>query len=129
MENYVYAIAVFGVLMMALSTVMVINPGYWSDVIVRFSRQKYFHAFEILSRLSFGAIFIVFAEQTLYPVVMGVLGYLMMAVGVVLLIMPSRKHKEFAVWSAKKFRNAFRPAGFGSMAFGAFIVYGAIHGP
>ena len=124
-----YAIAFFGILLIMLSAVMVIDPNYWSNGIVRFSRAKYFHAFEIISRLGFGGIFIVCSEQTLYPGVIGVFGYLMVAVGVGLLIAGPSRHKQFAVWSARKFKKIFRPAGIVSIVFGVFIAYGALKGP
>ncbi len=128
-ERHVYAIAFFGILMILLSAVMVIDPDNWSNGIVKFSRTKYFHGFEIISRLFVGAIFIAFSEQTLYPAVMGVFGYLMVAVGVGLLIAGPSRHKQFAVWSAKKFNKTFRPAGIVSIVFGVFIVYGVLKGP
>ena len=124
-----YAIAFFGILMILLSAVMAINPDNWSDGILKFSRMKYFHGFEIASRLFFGAIFIVFSEQTLYPTVMGAFGYLMVAVGLGLLVVGPSRHKQFAVWSAAKFNKTFRPAGIVSTSFGVFIVYGALMGP
>lgn len=124
-----YAIAFFGFLMILLSAVMVVAPDYWSNGIVRFSRAKYFHAFEIVSRLGFGAIFVAFSEQTRYPAVISVFGYLMLAVGVGLLIAGPSRHKQFAVWSAAKFTNIFRPAGIVSIMFGIFIAYGALTGP
>lgn len=124
-----YVIAFFGILMVLLSAVMVIDPDNWSNGIVKFSRMKYFHGFEIVSRLFFGAIFIAFSEQTLYPAVFGALGYLMVAVGVGLLIAGPSKHKQFADWSAKKFNKTFRPAGIVSTMFGVFIIYSALKGP
>ena len=128
-EKYVYAIAFFGILMIFLSVVMAIDPDNWSNGILKFSRMTYFHGFEIVSRLSFGAIFVAFSEQTLYPAVMGAFGYIMVAVGVGLLIAGPSRHKQFAVWSAKKFNKSFRPAGIASIVFGAFIVYAALNGP
>ncbi len=127
-EKYVYAIAFFGILMMLLGVVMAIDPDNWSNGILKFSRMTYFHGFEVVSRLSFGAIFIVFSDQTLYPFVMGALGYLMVAVGVGLLISGPSRRRQFAVWSARKFNKSFRPAGIASTAFGAFIVYAALNG-
>ena len=124
-----YAIAFFGILMILLSAVMVIDPDKWSDGILKFSRTTYFHGFEIASRLFFGAIFIAFSEQTRYPAVMGAFGYLMVAVGVGLLIAGPSRHRQFAVWSARKFNKTFRPAGIVSTVFGVFIVYGALQGP
>lgn len=124
-----YAIAFFGVLMILLSGVMVIDPDKWSSGILKFSGITYFHSFEIVSRLLFGAIFIAFSEQTLYPTVLGAFGYLMVAVGVGLLIAGPSRHKRFAVWSARKFNKTFRPAGVVSTVVGIFIIYGALNGP
>ena len=53
----------------------------------------------------------------------------MVAVGVGLLIAGPSRHKQFAVWSAKKFNKTFRPAGIVSIVFGIFIAYGALKGP
>ncbi|MBT8052826.1 MAG: hypothetical protein HKN57_13020 [Xanthomonadales bacterium] len=123
-----YGIAFFGFLMMLLSIVMITNPEYWSNGIVKFSKKPYFHPFEILSRLAFGVVFIMSADQTLYPSLMLVIGYLLIAVGAGLLLIPPSKHRQFAVWSARKFKNTFRPMGFGSLFFGAFLVYAALSG-
>ena len=123
-----YAIALFGVLMILLSVVMAIDPDNWSDGILKFSRMTYFHEFEIASRLLFGGIFVAYAGQTVYPVAMRAFGYLMVAVGVGLLIAGPSRHRQFAVWSAAKFNKLFRPAGVVSTVAGSFIVYGALTG-
>ena len=107
-----YAIAFLGILMILLSAVMAVDPDYWLDGIVAFSRAKYFHGFEIISRLAFGVVFIKFSEQTLYPAVIGIFGYLMVA-----------------VWAAMKFNKIFRLAGIVSIMFGIFIAYSALNGP
>lgn len=112
--------------MMILSLIMIVNPNSWVDGIVKFSQKSWFHPFEILSRLAFGLIFIFFAHQTLYPKFMSVIGYVLVAVSVGLLLTKPSKHKEFAVWSAEKFKNYFRWLGFISLAFGAFLIYAAI---
>lgn len=124
-----YAIAFFGILMILLSGVMVVDPDKWSTGILKFSRMTYFHVFEIVNRLLFGTIFIAFSEQTLYPIVISAFGYLMVAVSAGLLMAGPSRHKRFAVWSAKKFNKTFRPAGIVSTVVGVFIVYGALIGP
>ena len=124
-----YLIAFFGALMVLLSVVMIINPGYWARGIVTFSQAAWFHPFEILSRLAFGAIFINFADQTRYPTLVSVIGYLLVAVGVGLSLTPPSKHRQFAVWSAKKFKPFFRPSGAASLVFGMFLIYAALWGP
>ena len=112
--------------MATLSFIMVINPGYWSNGIVSFSEKPYFHPFEVISRILFGGIFVVFVDQTLYPALNTAIGYVLVLVGIGLLLTPPSQHRRFAVWSAQKFRHIFRPAGVASFGFGLFIVYSAI---
>ena len=114
--------------MILLSIVMITNPENWSNRIVKFSEKPYFHPFEILSRLAFGVVFIMAADQTLYPSLMLVIGYLLIGVGVGLLLIPPSKHRQFAVWSARRFKNTFRPMGLGSLFFGAFLIYATVSG-
>jgi uncharacterized protein YjeT (DUF2065 family) len=128
-EKIVYGIAFFGVVMVLISVLMVINPDNFSSGILKFSRMAYFHGFEIVSRVSFGSLFVAFSEQTLYPAVIDAFGYLMISVGIGLLIAGPSRHKQFAAWSARKFNRTFRPAGIASIVFGTFIVYAALNGP
>ncbi len=118
-----YFITAFGLLMICLSIIMIINPNYWSNGIVDFSRKPYFHWFEVISRLIAGLVFILYSQTTLYPQLILSIGYLLIAVGFGLIITGSVKHRQFAVWSAHKFKSTFRPAGFGSFIFGSFLIY------
>jgi hypothetical protein len=123
-----YLIALFGALMAGLSIVMVVNPEYWSRGIVKISEKPYFHPFEVLTRFLFGVIFVGYADQTLYPTMNSIIGYVLLLVSIGLLLTPPSIHRQFAVWSAQKFRQTFRPAGVASFGFGLFIVYTALGG-
>ena len=118
-----FAIVIFGLLMMIFSLTMVISPEYWSKRIILFSEFKYFHPFEIVSRLSFGVLFLIYSHESSYPNMILGIGYLLIAVAIGLLLTPPSKHKVFAVWSAEKFKHIFRPAGIISFIFGLFILY------
>ncbi len=121
-----YMIGFFGALMCVFSLMMIANPVAWSNGIISFSQKPYFHPFEIGSRLVFGLVFITYADQTLYPRVISAIGYLLISASVALLIMLPSRHRQFAVWSASKFRHAFRPAGIFGAAAGAFIFFASI---
>lgn len=121
-----YVVAFFGFLMMVLSGLMIIKPAYWADGIVKFSEKSWFHPFEIISRFVFGLLFVLVANQTPYPTLIMAIGFLLIAVSIGLLFTPPSKHRQFALWSAQKFRNKFRPLGFVSLIFGAFLVYSAV---
>ena len=118
-----YLITFFGVLMMLLSIVMMVSPGYWSAGIIKFSKKYYFHSVEILSRLLFGLAFIMFSNQTAHPMIILAVGYILVVVSITLLITPPLMHKQFAVWSAQRFLKVFRPAGLFSFMCGMFLVY------
>lgn len=121
-----YFIASFGILMMLLSTIMVINPSYFSKGIISFSEKRYFHLFEICSRIITGIIFVIYSKETLYPSIFNAIGYILIVVGIGLSITPPKFHKEFAVWSANKFRNKFRLIGIISVPISLALVYAAI---
>lgn len=125
-EKLMCIILFFGILLMLLSILMIVNPEYWANGIIKFSEKSWFHPFEIISRFVFGLSFILFAGKTDYPNLMLAIGYLLIAVSVGLLFTPPSKHRQFALWSAKKFRNKFRWLGFGSLGFGAFLLYAAL---
>lgn len=72
-----YVFVIFGALLMALSALMVANPKTWAEGIVKFSRQRYFHAVEVISRAGFGVLFVFYADQTKYPLFLAGMGYLL----------------------------------------------------
>jgi hypothetical protein len=123
-----YLIVLFGALMMALSATIIIWPGAWADGIVRFSQWRWFHPFEVLTRLAFGIAFLKFGPLTANPATMEVIGWVLVAVGIGLALTPPSLHRKFALWSAHAFRHIFRPAGIATLLFGGFIVLSALRG-
>ena len=59
----------FGLMMMALSLLMIISPHAFSKGIIRFSQLTYFHIFEMMSRLFFGVVFVYYSPLTLAPTI------------------------------------------------------------
>ena len=123
-----YLIASFGVLMVFICILMASNPKRFSARIVRFSEKKWFHIFEILSRASAGAIFIIYSSTTLYPSVFRALGYVLIIVAMGLVILAPKRHKKFALWAARSFENKFRSIGILSIPLGVLIIYIALGG-
>lgn len=102
---------------------MIVNPDYWANGIITFSKKAYFHWLEVISRLVCGLVFVLFNKSTTYDLLILSMGCLLIGVGLGLLIMGSVKHRNFAVWSAHKFKSTFRPAGIVSLIFSLFLVY------
>ena len=119
-------IAVFGTLLVLVSLWMIAWPVSWVEQATAYCRSRYMHAIEIAICLGFGASFIVFAEQSTYPTLFQVFGCILVTVGVGLMLVPPSFHRRYGVWSMQKMAPYFRPLGFVSLAFGAFLVYVAI---
>jgi hypothetical protein len=120
-----YAIASIGAFTVVLSIIMIVSPSAWSRGILSFGQKPYFHIAETVSRLFLGSILLFFANETLYPRFVKVVGCIFLFAGAFLIIAGEKRHREFAVKSAT-YIKIFRPAGFGGVAFGAFMIYAAI---
>jgi hypothetical protein len=120
-----YAIAAIGLLTMFLGVVMIVSPSAWGSGIRAFAQKSYFHLLEVSTRLLIGGALILFAGQTLHPALFAFAGYLLVAVGALLLLAGASRHRAFAVRSAS-FTAVFRPAGLVGFIAGAFIVYSAL---
>jgi len=118
-----YGIAVFGFMMVVISLIAVIKPEAWGQMILKFVRFPYFHPFEILIRVVFGILFVVYADQTKFPLTVEIVGFVLFGLGVGLSFITSSQHRRLGHWLVEKLSKYFRPAGLVSLTFGAFLIY------
>lgn len=118
-----YAIAVFGLVMVVISLIAVVKPEAWGQMILKFVRFPYFHPFEILIRVVFGTLFVVYADETKFPLTVEIVGFVLLGVAVALSLITPSRHRRVAHWLVEKLSKYFRPAGFVSLTFGAFLIY------
>jgi uncharacterized membrane protein len=114
-----------GLIMIAVSLVIIFKPVTFSFRTIQFSHKPWFHPFEIISRILIGIGFIHYAEQTSYPIMFSYLGYLILGVGIGLIFLPANLHRKFARYSATKVHWLKIPAVLG-VAFGCFMIYAVI---
>lgn len=117
-----YAVAAIGLLTMILTCIMIGSPAAWSRGILAFASKPYFHVAEVLTRFLLGGVLLFFANSTLYPLFIKIVGGIFVFAGIFLVLAGERRHREFAVRSAT-FTKIFRPAGVAGFIFGAFIIY------
>lgn len=101
---------------------MIVDPVGWSAGIVSFSKKRWFHTFEIISRFLFAIVFMAALTYSDYMMLYAALSGLLAFTTVYLIVLGEKKHKQFAIWSARKFKKWFRVLGFFSLAFGTFLV-------
>ena len=107
---------------------MIVSPNRFSEKIIAFSKNKYFHVFEIASRLISGVLIVLYANSTLYPAPYSVFGYLLILVAIGLAATPPKLHIKFAVWSANSLKYYFRYLGIVFLPISFLFIYGAIGG-
>ena len=115
-----------GALMALISLCMAIAPARFADAVLAFSQWRWFHAFEVLSRLSIGAAFVVVSDTFVYPAFATGLGYLLISVGLGLVLLGRTRHECFARWTATLSTAVFRPAGLLGFVLGALLAYLAL---
>lgn len=112
----------FGLCMLLFGCLMIAKPLAFAKGINAFSEKPWFHAFEIVSRLTVGVLLILFAEQTSYPLTVKVIGAVLCFVSVFLLVIGSNNHKKFAALTTK-IGPYFRPLGFVAVFGGVVLIY------
>jgi len=108
--------------MLGFGCYMVAKPLQFSRGIARFSEKKYFHQFEIISRLVLGVVFLMFADKTSYPAVVSLLGGVLCFVSLFLIVIGPSRHRRFALLTSGIGKN-FRILGLLAIVCGAGLVY------
>ena len=108
--------------MLIFGLMMFVKPHQFSEGIVSFSEQTWFHPFEILSRLTLGLLFLFLADTSPYSMLFNIIGGVLCFVAVLLLVMGAKRHKAFARKSATIGRN-FRPIGVVAIVVSCGLIY------
>ena len=112
-----------GALMAMISLSMAVNPSKFAESILTFSRWRWFHVFEVASRLLIGVAFVLLHDDFIYPTFAVGFGYLLIAVAVGLTLAGPARHKRFARLAAERGLRIFRPAGVIGVVLGLLLAY------
>lgn len=115
-----------GALMALISLWMTWKPGNFADSVLTFSEWRWFHAFEVLSRLVIGLAFVGLSDAFIYPGFATGFGYLLVAVGIGLIIVGRARHERFARYTATLGAGVFRSGGAIGVVLGVFLAYLAL---
>jgi hypothetical protein len=116
-------IACIGLLIVLVSLWMIAAPEHWVRQAVRYCRWTYMHPLEIVICLSMGVVSLWGADQTNYATLVTGFGYVMCGVGLLLAVTPHQIHRRLGIQVIEGIGHWFRPAGFGSLAFGGYLMY------
>ena len=121
-----YIILLFGISILLLGVVMLVNPGSTFGLIRRHAESLSLHVLAVVGRLVLGVALITYSAESHYPVALQVLGWLAVTAAIILGIMGRSRFKGLMPW-ALSFASPFgRFAGFGAILFGGFLIYAVV---
>ncbi len=113
-------------LLQALAAVL--WPSTLRRMLGGFAATARLHYIEMGMRILVGAAFVHFASQMAYEVVFRGFGYLLLVTTLVLLFVPWKLHRRFALWAVPLATRSLLPYALGSVLIGGFIVYAFVVG-
>ena len=112
----------FGLAMFIFGSLMLLKPLAFARGIEKFSEKAWFHGVEIISRLTLGMAFILFASQSSYPKLMYGIAAILCFAAVFLLLIGEQRHKQFAR-KTTKIGRLFRPLGIAVQLCSGVLMY------
>jgi hypothetical protein len=113
----------FGLLVFLAGAIIVVNPeiifGFLRDNLEKVS----LNVFAIGIRVVLGILLIQYADESRYPAIIEILGWLSIAAALIFLVIGRRRFLSLMSWAFSLLKNYGRVGGLVTMAFGAFLVH------
>lgn len=116
-------IAAFGILIIGMCAWGLVAPKALIGWVLKVWNRPWAIYFAIAMRIALGVLFILAADETRYPQVFNIFGYLMIIAAIMIAIVGRKRLDTFIQWwvdSSPMFARAWLLFG---MAFGAFIIH------
>lgn len=117
-----YLIALFGVLICATALVGLVLPAALTDLARQVAASKPLRIAAVVIRILFGAVAIIAANATSYPLTMKIIGVIAIMAGT-LIAMAGREKLEEWVNRISRDDKVFRLLSLAALAFGAFLLH------
>jgi uncharacterized membrane protein YidH (DUF202 family) len=119
-------IILLSVLITAMAAWLLVKPENLTRFLIENSGRTWMHVLAAGVRIVLGALLVLYADQSRFPVVLAVLGWFAIAAGVVLAVIPPSRFQRLVEWAFERFGAYTRAAAAAAVAFGLFLVYAVI---
>ena len=76
--------------------------------------------------IAIGIALVLYAGQSQFPLTLQILGWIAIAAGVILALVPQAKFEQLIKWAFDRFRKYTRAAALIAVLFGAFLIYAVV---
>jgi hypothetical protein len=115
-------ILLFGLVIAATGMLMLWKPAAMADFLRRHAGSTHLHQAAIGVRLVLGIVLIGYADQSRFPLLLGILGGLSIAAAVVIAVLPGHKFEQLVRWAIERFEGYMRPASIVVVVFGLILI-------
>lgn len=121
-----YLIILFGLLVMALSLYLILQPKAALQYAAARAGTLGLYVPAIAARVGMGLVLILYAEQSRFPQTLEILGYLMVAAGLMLALIGRHRFERMIKLATERFANMSRVSGLLGAILGLFLIYAVI---
>jgi len=121
-----YAIMVFGGLTLIAGVIIFFQPEIIFGILRRNSDTLSLHILAVVVRAILGVVFIGYASQSNYPLILDILGWVSLVAAVLLGVVGRSNFKRLMKWALGLSSSYGRIGGVIAILFGGFLVYAVI---
>ncbi len=114
---------IFGVLILLVGLVIMINPELIFGFLRRYYTKPVVHVLAVVVRFALGMLLVGQAALSKYPAAISVLGWLAIIVALILAVMGRQNFLKLMAWALNELKAFGRLGGMFAAVFGGFLVY------
>ena len=118
-----WIIVLLGLLIILMAGLLAIRPRELSGFILEHAGKRWFQGIAVSTRILLGIVLILYADSSRYPQALFVLGWIAVAAGVALALMPPRWFRALVHRGFERFGRHVRLVALAAVLFGLFLVH------
>ena len=121
-----FFVTALGLTMIIIAAMMLVRPAQFSDRMKRYAGTTSLYVFELAVRFILGAVLIVIAGDSRFPILLQIIGGISIAAGAILVILPRARFEQLITWLLSRFGNYVRIGSVVPFLFGGFLIYAVV---
>lgn len=121
-----YLILLFAVFLLATGVVMLVKPMALFGVMEKYARSLELQVVAVVVRIILGVVFILAAEDTKFPMVIQIIGWLMIVAGIIVAVIGRRRFIGLMEWAMPVLPKYGFIVGLVAIVFGGFLGYAVV---
>jgi hypothetical protein len=119
-------IIAFSLFIFVMAGMLALRPGLVTEFLLRHAAKTWMHVMAAAIRVIMGVALILYAPQSRFPLTLQVIGWIAVAAGVILALIPPAKFQQLINWAVDRFGRYTRMAGLAAVIFAMFLIYAVL---